>query len=254
VKELNSANYVSPAPTATYTPPTTISRPVERTAAEVPAAEPVRTITRHDDTATETVAAEPVIAEPVAAESIAAEPIAAEPVAEVSRPAEEPAAIEPAQAEERPAEFAATTFAPSTVKPESTKHDKKDRKSDTPLTSIASLQSFVLPGEAPQATFNRALKMTGSGDARAFYILGECYSNGYGAAQNYTKAKACYQAAATRSYPEAQKAMGDLYANGWGVVPDYNQAADWYKKAALRGNAEAKRLLNKLESEGYHPY
>ena len=79
-------------------------------------------------------------------------------------------------------------------------------------------------------------------DANAQINLGTCYYNGQGVKQDYSKAVEWYTKAAEWN-ANAQIDLGNCYYNGLGVKQDYSKAVEWYTKAAERGNASAQNML-----------
>jgi TPR repeat protein len=77
------------------------------------------------------------------------------------------------------------------------------------------------------------------GNTTSMRNLGIIYENGYGVAQDYTKAREWYEKAADNGDARAMRALGVLYANGSGVTQDYIKAREWYEKAADKDNATA---------------
>ena len=76
-----------------------------------------------------------------------------------------------------------------------------------------------------------------TGDAKAQYNLGFCYSNGIGVVKNPVTAVIWWRKSADQGFAEAQHNLADCYAFGDGVTKDYVQAAYWYRKAAEQGFA-----------------
>lgn len=69
--------------------------------------------------------------------------------------------------------------------------------------------------------------------------LGQCYSNGMGCAQDYSKALACYESAAINGDAEAQYDLGVCYRRGEGTPADIPRAIQWYEKAIAQGHTGA---------------
>lgn len=69
--------------------------------------------------------------------------------------------------------------------------------------------------------------------------LGQCYSNGVGCSQDYSKALKCYQSAAEAGDSEAQYDLGVCYRRGEGTPVDIPRAIEWYEKAIAQGNTNA---------------
>lgn len=69
--------------------------------------------------------------------------------------------------------------------------------------------------------------------------LGQCYSNGTGCSQDYSKALACYESAALNGNAEAQYDLGVCYRRGEGTPVDIPLAIQWYEKAIAQGHTGA---------------
>ena len=81
------------------------------------------------------------------------------------------------------------------------------------------------------------------GDPDAQTLLGRCYQNGQGVAQDYAQAVAWFRKAAEQGNAHAQCNLGSCYKNGQGVAQDYAQAVAWFRKAADQGHDGAKRAI-----------
>jgi hypothetical protein len=77
------------------------------------------------------------------------------------------------------------------------------------------------------------------GHADAQSVLGICYQDGYGVAQDYAEAVKWYRRAAALGDASAQSSLGFCYEYGYGVAQDYAEAIKWYHKAAAQGNVIA---------------
>lgn len=109
-----------------------------------------------------------------------------------------------------------------------------------------SMAQYNLGGEASwdgdeYQAFSWFQKSADQGHASAQYQLGDCYYEGKGVAQDYSKAAAWYQKAADQGDDDAQCDLGRCYYFGNGVEQDYRKAVEWFRKAANReiGSAEA---------------
>lgn len=96
------------------------------------------------------------------------------------------------------------------------------------------------------------------GDADAHYYLGECYYNGQGVAQDYTKAYEYYRKAveyyqkdADQGDAHAQFRLGDCYYTGQGIEYDYAKAVEYFQKAADQGDATAQNSLGFCYEHGH---
>jgi len=81
------------------------------------------------------------------------------------------------------------------------------------------------------------------GDLEAHSLLGFIHERGFEVPIDYSKALRLYHAAAKEGNPLAINNLGHLYENGLGVKLDRNMAADLYKRASERGNALAMNNL-----------
>ncbi len=80
----------------------------------------------------------------------------------------------------------------------------------------------------------------------AQFLLGECYLNGNGLAENKQEAIRLYRAAAFQGYPQAQYLLGKCYRDGNGVEKNELIAACLFKTAEDNGYQLAPNELRKL--------
>lgn len=73
------------------------------------------------------------------------------------------------------------------------------------------------------------------GQARAQYLVGRLYEDGFGVEQNYGEAARWYRAAAEQGDPLAQHALSVFYAVGWGVAADPAESVKWLRRSAEQG-------------------
>ncbi len=76
-------------------------------------------------------------------------------------------------------------------------------------------------------------------------MLGDCYADGKGVAQNEAEAVRWYRKAAEQNHAEAQYWLGACYADGEGVTQNDAEAVKWYRAAAEQGHAKAQSILFK---------
>ena len=101
------------------------------------------------------------------------------------------------------------------------------------------------------ATAMRAwLPLAQQGDARAQFLLGALYAQGYGVPQDYGAAAQWFRRAATQGHVAAQYNLGVRYLEGRGVPRDPSQAAQWFRRAAQQGFARAQYNLGVLYANG----
>lgn len=89
-----------------------------------------------------------------------------------------------------------------------------------------------------------------SGHLRACGMLGRCYSEGRGVAQNFTEAFSWFKKAAERGHPEAQRDLADCYVEGRGTAAAPQAAAFWYEKSARQGFVDAQYKLAQCHEQG----
>jgi Putative peptidoglycan binding domain/Sel1 repeat len=101
------------------------------------------------------------------------------------------------------------------------------------------------------ATAARAwLPLAQQGDARAQFLLGSLYAQGYGVPQDYGAAVQWFRRAAEQGHVAAQYNLGVRYHEGRGVQRDPSQAAEWFRRAAQQGFARAQYNLGVLYANG----
>ncbi|MBI3851839.1 MAG: SEL1-like repeat protein [Verrucomicrobia bacterium] len=118
-------------------------------------------------------------------------------------------------------------------------------QSREPSLSVASSTPIV-----PVADFQETKAKADGGDAVAQTLLGEMYSKGAGASQDYKEAGKWYRLAANQGHAIAQKRLGELYEAGQGVPRDEAEAAKWYQRSAEQGFADAQYSLAVLYVTG----
>jgi len=101
------------------------------------------------------------------------------------------------------------------------------------------------------ATAARAwLPLAQQGDARAQFLLGSLYAQGYGVPQDYSVATQWFRRAAEQGHVAAQYNLGVRYHEGRGAPRDPSQAAEWFWRAAQQGFARAQYNLGVLYANG----
>jgi TonB family protein len=86
------------------------------------------------------------------------------------------------------------------------------------------------------AAKDQATAEAASGNVVSMYVLGEIYSSGKGAVQDYAEAASWYRKAADANYAPAMVELGKLYETGRGVDQDLVEAARWYRLSAEAGD------------------
>ena len=94
-------------------------------------------------------------------------------------------------------------------------------------------------------------------NTKAKFLLGICYSKGYGVSRNRETAETFFKASIQeiRSSAEKGNATDEMflamsYAFGYGSKPHGPNAIEWFKKAAEHGNAQAEEQLGALYEYG----
>ena len=82
-----------------------------------------------------------------------------------------------------------------------------------------------------------------SGDAQAQCLLGECYLEGKGVAQDVAEAVRLFRLGAAGGNARAAFRLGVCYDTGCGLTEDSEKAMKWLLKAQHLGNDEASRYL-----------
>ena len=91
------------------------------------------------------------------------------------------------------------------------------------------------------------LEAAKTGDANAFYYLGEIFYNGGNSIErNYSEAFKFYQRAANSGHSIAQYKLGVMYRSGYGCEKNLSQAKEWFRKSAAQGYSKAEETLKKL--------
>ncbi len=64
----------------------------------------------------------------------------------------------------------------------------------------------------------------------AYFLLGNCYYNGWGTSVNYTKAFDSYVKGANKNHNDCINQVGNCYYSGIGVTKNYQKAIEYYQK------------------------
>ena len=106
--------------------------------------------------------------------------------------------------------------------------------------------------------YNKVVQMVqplaSDGNPRAQVLLGRCYENGLGVAQDMETAAKWFRIAAEQNYAEAQVQLGYLHELGAGVPKNDAAVADLMSRAANAGNAEAQFNLALYLSQGRYGF
>jgi TPR repeat protein len=87
-------------------------------------------------------------------------------------------------------------------------------------------------------------------NGRAYLLLGQMASNGYGQPMNQKVAANLYREGADRGNAEAAFNLAVIYATGRGVGVDYVAALRWYQRAADLGDANGLHMLGLMYASG----
>ena len=88
------------------------------------------------------------------------------------------------------------------------------------------------------------------GDPNAQFKLGEMHRQGYGCAQDLSKASHWFRKAAERGHAKAQEKLAEMLDCGKGVSRNLEEAAVWYRKAAEQRRAKAQARLAVMLDRG----
>ena len=83
-------------------------------------------------------------------------------------------------------------------------------------------------------------------NAKAQYLLGNCYEYGKGVIKDESKCIEYYLKSAKQGFSDAQFTIGEYYQYGKYVNEDIDKAVEWYKKAYDQGDVYAKIALKNL--------
>jgi len=106
------------------------------------------------------------------------------------------------------------------------------------------------PAVAPAADLQKTKTQAEGGDPNAQNLLGEMYSKGNGAPQDYKEAAKWYRLAADQGHALGQKHLSELYDAGRGVPHDEAEAAKWCQIAAEQGLLGAQYSLAVMFASG----
>ena len=81
------------------------------------------------------------------------------------------------------------------------------------------------------------------GVARAEYLLGLVYAEGYGLPKDYNKAVYWFRKAAKQGYANGELMLGFALSKGYGVAKNKAKAIYWFRKAADKKNAGGELML-----------
>lgn len=94
------------------------------------------------------------------------------------------------------------------------------------------------------------LAVAEKGSSSVQFVLGRCYSYGFGIEQNYEEAVKWYRKAAEQGHAIAQNNLGGCYLQGHGVKQDFEEAFRLFLKAAEQGRATAQKNVGICYREG----
>ena len=101
-------------------------------------------------------------------------------------------------------------------------------------------------------TIDLVTPLANEGNPRAQVLLGRCYENGLGVAQDMAVAAQWFQLAAEQNDSEAQVLLAYCYELGAGVPKNDQQVMNLFTRAAENGNAEAQFNLAMNYSQGIY--
>ena len=98
----------------------------------------------------------------------------------------------------------------------------------------------------PRNEFEKLLKRAIKGEAKAQFLVGDCYLRGDGVERDVNAALNWYRKSALQEYPEALCILGKFFDNGYGVAHNQREAVKWYRQAAEQGHNGARKILKEL--------
>jgi TPR repeat protein len=93
-------------------------------------------------------------------------------------------------------------------------------------------------------------KAAAQGNADAQFMMGQCFLNGQGVAQDQGQAVNWYRKAADQGYVPGQLQLANSYRTGRGVSQDHTQALAWYRKAAAQELSLAQFMIAEMYRKG----
>ena len=105
------------------------------------------------------------------------------------------------------------------------------------------------PTPTPDEMIEQMKKRMKVGDAKAFYGLGVCYSDGdNGISQDHAKAVELWHRAGELGYAPSYHNIGNAYYAGNGVERDEKKAIHYFELAAMGGDVESRYNLGVFEN------
>ena len=86
-----------------------------------------------------------------------------------------------------------------------------------------------------------------TGNARALYLIGNCYFYGYVVGQNFKTALKCYELSAQKNNHSAEYCVGLIYLTGLSGDISQVKAKEYLQRSAMSGHSGAEFLLGKLQ-------
>lgn len=105
-------------------------------------------------------------------------------------------------------------------------------------------------GHNPIKMFDMFNQAAESGSLEAKTELGNCYLEGFGVKQDYSKAYELFREASEQGYSPANSLLGLLYLGGKGIPKDIPRGIDLITKAAELGDYEAQSTLSMIYDTG----
>jgi TPR repeat protein len=105
------------------------------------------------------------------------------------------------------------------------------------------------PRDAEQAV-RWFLKAASQQNPLAINMVGRCHENGWGVAEDQTRATGLYRQAADLGLATAMYNYANQLASGKGITQDHKKALGWHSAAAEQGYAKAKTKVGRYFEEG----
>ena len=84
---------------------------------------------------------------------------------------------------------------------------------------------------------------------QSYYMLGQCYYNGYGVSKDNRKSFELIKKSADMNFSDAQYTVGFFYKYGIGVEDNEDKALEYLHLAAKNNHIEAKKMIARLQKE-----
>lgn len=95
-------------------------------------------------------------------------------------------------------------------------------------------------------SFESLVASVEQGNARALYLVGNCYFYGYKVKQDFKAALRCYELASEKGEMSAAYCAGIIYLNGLNVEKSREKGIEFLRLSAMKGHSGAEFVLGKI--------